>query len=116
VAAIATDPRRLGQVIDNLLSNAVKYTLRGGAVTVTVRSSAGVVELEVADTGIGISEDALPHVFTRFFRSTEAVSSSVPGVGLGLAITRALVDALGGRISVESQPGRGTRVGVTLTP
>ena len=113
------DADRLGQVLDNLLSNAVKFTPPGRSVSVVLRrgeSGAGLGQavLEVVDTGMGISERDLERLFGRFMRSAEAERANIPGVGLGLVITRAIVDAHGGSIHVESAPGQGTTFRVEL--
>jgi two-component system phosphate regulon sensor histidine kinase PhoR len=108
------DGQRLRQVIDNLLSNAVKYSRRGDSVTVVLSSTADEVVLEVADTGMGIAEDELEHVFGRFFRGGEAIAQQLPGTGLGLNIVSSIVAAHGGTVAVESEQGRGTTFRVTL--
>jgi signal transduction histidine kinase len=111
---MSVDPGRLGQAVDNLLSNAIKFTPRGGSVTVRVEVQDGVVLLAVADTGIGIPEDEQGMLFTRFFRASTATRNAVPGVGLGLAITRAIVLAHGGTMDVSSQEGVGTEFRILL--
>lgn len=108
------DAGRLGQAVDNLLSNALKFTPQGGSVTLGVeRSSEGVV-LRVSDTGMGIPDDEQEQLFTRFFRASTATQNAVPGVGLGLNITRAIVRAHGGEMSVTSKVGVGTEFRVLL--
>ncbi|MBC9733485.1 sensor histidine kinase [Nocardioides marmotae] len=111
---VRVDERRVRQVVDNLLSNAVKYTEAGGSVRVTLRLAAGAVELEVADTGIGIAADELGAVFTRFFRGAAATARHIPGTGLGLEITSSIVGAHGGSVAVSSEPGGGSVFTVTL--
>lgn len=108
------DPLRISQALDNLVSNAIKYSPDGGAVTVTARSSDSGIQLEVQDTGMGISEDETPRIFTRFFRSQAARQASIPGVGLGLSITKTIVERHGGKISCVSKPGAGTTFTMTL--
>ena len=112
------DPGRIGQAVDNLLSNAIKFTPRGGRVTASVRRSDGGVQIAVADTGVGIPEDEQGMLFTRFFRASTATRNAVPGVGLGLTITRAIVLAHGGTMDVTSQEGVGTefRFALPATP
>jgi len=100
------DPVRLAQVLDNLLSNALKYTPAGGTVTVRVRDTGNEVEVAVADTGIGIPPEARAHVFKRFYRVKR--DSHRAGLGLGLAIVREVIEAHGGHVWVESEPGRGS--------
>ncbi|PRA81911.1 cell wall metabolism sensor histidine kinase WalK [Microbacterium sp. MYb66] len=105
---VVVDAGRVGQAIDNLLSNAIKFTPRGGKVTARVRQVDGGVEFSIADTGVGIPEDEQGMLFTRFFRASTATRNAVPGVGLGLTITRAIVLAHGGTMDVTSQEGVGT--------
>jgi signal transduction histidine kinase len=115
------DAVELDRVVVNLVSNAVKYTPPGGAITVSARrpegsdgSAGGMVELVVADDGIGISADDQEHLFTEFFRSTNPVALAEPGTGLGLAIVERIVRRHGGRIEVDSELGIGTTFRVLL--
>lgn len=108
------DELRVRQVLDNLLSNAVKYSPAGGSVTVALRRDDESLVLTVADTGIGIAEDDLPHLFERFYRGHAALSQHISGTGLGLNIVGTIVGAHGGSIDVDSAPGQGTTVRVTL--
>ena len=108
------DPDRLGQAIDNLVSNAIKYTPEGGTVTVRVSAAGQDLRCEVTDTGIGMTEDELAQAFTRFFRAANAHSSAIPGAGLGLAITRSIVENHRGTISLSSSRGKGTTAVLTL--
>jgi two-component system sensor histidine kinase VicK len=108
------DVDRLRQVFFNLLDNAIKYTPPGGKVTVQGGPSNGHVRVMVADTGIGIPSDHLPHVFDRFYRVDRSRSSETAGSGLGLAICRSIVEAHGGRVEIDSTFGAGTRVMLTL--
>jgi signal transduction histidine kinase len=105
---LRADAVRLAQVCDNLLSNAVKFTPAGGAVTARVTVTVDHVRLAVADTGLGIPADEVDRLFSRFFRTTTATRNAVPGVGLGLAITRSVVVAHGGVMEVTSAEGAGT--------
>ena len=111
---VVADARRLRQVLDNLLSNAVKYSRPGGSVEVTLGRTEDTVELAVSDTGMGIAQHELEHVFDRFFRGEEARQQQVPGTGLGLNIVDSIVRAHGGTVGVESEPGRGATFRVTL--
>jgi len=113
VPSIPADPKRLRQVLANLLSNALRYTPPEGKICVTVRPIGKEVEIEVADTGPGIAEEDLPHLFERFYRGDRA-RNRVGGSGLGLAIVRQWVEAHGGRIWVVSRPGEGARFIVRL--
>ncbi|HEX9822068.1 MAG TPA: response regulator [Methylomirabilota bacterium] len=111
---IYTDEIRLLQILNNLLSNAVKFTERGG-VTLTARGAAGDrVVITVQDTGIGMSAEDLPKLFTEFFQADSSHTRRYEGTGLGLAITRRLAEALGGGVSVESEVGVGSTFSVTL--
>ena len=111
---MAGDPERLAQVFDNLFSNAVKYTPAGGHVAGGVRRERGEAVVWVSDNGRGIAAADIGEVFTKFFRSASAQDDAIPGVGLGLAITKTIVDAHGGSISVASQVGRGSTFEVRL--
>lgn len=108
------DAKRLAQVVDNLVSNAVKYTPGGGTVEVALWAEQETVHLRVSDTGIGMSPAEQEKVFTKFFRARGAVASAVPGVGLGLVITKNIVEAHGGSLSFVSAPGEGTVFSASL--
>jgi signal transduction histidine kinase len=108
VPAVRADKGRMFQLLDNLVSNAIKFTPEGGDIEVSVGRVNGLVQLEVADTGIGIDADDKLQLFERFFRASTAAERQIPGTGLGLYIARAIVEAHGGSISVDSEPGRGT--------
>lgn len=113
--AVDIDRDRIAEVLANLLENALRHTPAGGLVTVEARPAAGSVELAVADTGEGIASEHLPHVFERFYRADASRARSAGGSGIGLAIARALVEAHGGDLRVESEgPGRGARFVLTL--
>ena len=102
------DPARLKQVIVNLLDNAIKYTAAGGRVRLSVRREQDSAVLEVADDGIGIPAEALPHVFKRFFRVDSSRSREQGGAGLGLAIVKSICSAHGAEIEVVSAVGKGS--------
>ena len=104
---VRADREKLAQVLANLLDNAVRYSPEGGAVAVGVRGSSRAAEITVADEGVGMSEADQQRAFTKFFRSEQA--RGVQGTGLGLFLVRGLVSAMGGRIWVESEEGRGSR-------
>ena len=100
------DRERLRQALSILLDNAVKYSPEGGRVTIRIAEENGSVGVEVADTGIGIPEDQIPHVFERFYRAEEARSTE--GLGLGLSIARQIAEDHRGSIEVRSKPGEGS--------
>ncbi|WP_225753555.1 cell wall metabolism sensor histidine kinase WalK [Actinotalea sp. Marseille-Q4924] len=104
--ALLVDPERIAQVLGNLLDNAVRHTPAGGTVTLGARAARGRVELTVRDTGEGIGAQHLPHVFERFYRADDARDRHSGGSGIGLAITKALVEAHGGTVRATSE-GRG---------
>lgn len=108
------DAVRLRQVIDNLLSNARKFTPNGGRVSLGAQAEGDGWLIEVADTGIGIAPDEQAHIFERFYRASNAGLDQAPGIGLGLAVTRAIVELHGGTITLRSTPGEGTTVSVVL--
>jgi len=105
------DRDRLLQVFENLIGNAIKFTTAGGCITIGAVSRDHEVHFRVADTGSGIAPENLPHVFDRFWQAT---STNRQGAGLGLPITKGIVEAHGGRIWVESTPSRGTTVSFTI--
>jgi heavy metal sensor kinase len=105
---------RLKQVVVNLLDNAIKYTPEGGRITVQIATENSVAVLEVADTGIGISAEALPHIFQRFYRSEQAEARRARGTGLGLSMVQSIVEAHGGAVSVESREKHGATFRVRL--
>ncbi len=115
---LSVDPDRLSQAVINLLSNALDFTAPGGKVSVVVTEGSAGVEIRVADTGIGIGPDDLPHVFERFYRVDTSRSRTIEhgglrrertgGSGIGLSIAKAIVEAHGGTISAASSPGKGS--------
>ncbi len=107
------DPNRIEQILTNLLSNAYKYTRQGGA-TVRARVVDSVLQVDVIDTGIGISKQDQERLFTRFFRAEDRAVRQQAGTGLGLHITKLLVEMHGGLIWVKSEPGVGTTFSFTL--
>ena len=113
-ADLIGDRARLAQILDNLIANAVKFTPPGGHVEVRTFREADVVVVEVADTGIGISDEDQDRLFQRFFRAEGAILHAIEGTGLGLAIVKAIVDAHGGELSVESISGQGTTFRIAL--
>jgi signal transduction histidine kinase len=108
------DPVQLDRVVVNLVNNAVKYTPRGGSVTVSLGLEGGWALFTVADTGLGISAEDQPRLFSEFFRSTNAQARAKPGTGLGLAIVKRTVERHGGRVEFDSELGVGTTFRVYL--
>jgi signal transduction histidine kinase len=108
------DPTRIAQMLDNLLSNGIKFTPEGGRVTLRAACESGMAVFEVGDSGNGISAHDRERLFDPFFRSRETNARAVPGTGLGLTITKAIVDAHGGVIEVETSPGGGSTFRVRI--
>ncbi|MBI3951612.1 MAG: heavy metal sensor histidine kinase [Acidobacteria bacterium] len=111
---VNADPLRLRQILINLIDNAIKYTPAGGRVTITAAQETDRVVIEVTDTGQGIPAEALLYIFDRFYRVDKGRSREHGGSGLGLAIARSICELHGGRISVESSIGKGTRLHVEI--
>jgi signal transduction histidine kinase len=115
IPPVFADPDKLTQVLTNLISNAVKYSPQGGAITISVMAADGSVRLSVADQGLGLPPEELPRIFERFHRLKDDARRQIPGTGLGLYITRRLVELHAGRIWAESAgPGRGSTFHVEL--
>ena len=106
---VSLDPSRLRQVLYNYLSNALKFTGDGGHVTIGLQSMGRFeFRLEVRDSGIGIAEEDIPRLFVEFQQLDATTAKRYQGTGLGLALTKRIVEAQGGRIGVHSQPGQGS--------
>jgi signal transduction histidine kinase len=108
------DPGRIKQVLYNLISNAIKFTPRGGAVRLAARADARSLVVSVSDTGIGIARADLPRLFREFEQLAQPNGTRPEGTGLGLALSRRLVELHGGRVEVESELGRGSTFSVHL--
>ncbi|MHA7281422.1 ATP-binding protein [Arthrobacter sp. TMS2-4] len=108
------DPLRISQVLDNLLSNAIKYSPEGGLVIVRAEETEAEISLHVDDRGMGMTEQEARQVFSRFYRTPAARRADIEGAGLGLAITKSIVESHGGTIRCTSSPGKGSRFTVTL--
>jgi signal transduction histidine kinase len=112
------DPDRMTQVLTNLVTNAIQYTPRGGNITISTGEKEmdghTLATITVADTGMGIDEEELPHIFERFFRGEQPRSMQVPGTGLGLAIVKDIVELHGGQVTVKSEMNIGTSFTIWL--
>jgi two-component system sensor histidine kinase ResE len=102
------DAGRLRQILHNLLSNAIKYTAYGGTICVRAEAREGFIFFSVEDNGVGIAQENLDHIFSKFFRVRQPQTEAIEGTGLGLAIVKSLVEAHGGEIMVESVLNKGS--------
>jgi len=109
---VPADKEMVGEVITNIIQNAIKFTPSGGKIKVYTRLEGDFTEVSIADNGIGIGPDDLPHIFERFYKADK--SRNTNGTGLGMAIARHIIQVHGGRIRVESEPGKGSRFTFTL--
>lgn len=114
IADITGDVNLLDRALLNLLSNAITFTPPGGTITIEAKEESGNIEISVADTGMGISQEEIGHMFTKFYRTTEAKQQVIQGTGLGLSITKAIIEAHSGAITVESTLGQGTKFTFTV--
>jgi signal transduction histidine kinase len=110
---LCLDPGKIHEVLENLLSNAVKFSPAGGSIRVSGKRLDGEYEVTVEDEGIGMTPEEVVRIFDKFYRA-DASNTAISGLGLGMSIVRNIVEAHGGRIWIESEPGRGTRVHFTL--
>ena len=108
------DAARISQILANLLSNAHKYTAEGGTITISAAREGKMLRISVADTGVGMTEEELSHLFTRFYRAKHPGTQDVGGTGLGLSITKMLVEMHGGTMAVQSVPEVGSTFSFTL--
>ena len=117
---IITDPLRLNQILLNILSNAIKFTPTGGMISILIAQKNGApkgcvcYEFRIKDNGIGMSEEFQKHIFEEFSREESSTVSGIQGTGLGMSITKNIVDLMGGTIALTSEPGKGTEFIVTL--
>ena len=117
---IITDPLRLNQILLNILSNAIKFTPTGGMISIRIAQKNGApkgcvcYEFRIKDNGIGMSEEFQKHIFEEFSREESSTVSGIQGTGLGMSITKNIVDLMGGTIALTSEPGKGTEFIVTL--
>ena len=117
---IITDPLRLNQILLNILSNAIKFTPTGGMISIRIAQKNGApkgcvcYEFRIKDNGIGMSEEFQKHIFEAFSREENSTVSGIQGTGLGMSITKNIVDLMGGTIAIESEPGKGSEFIVNL--
>jgi signal transduction histidine kinase len=111
---IEADQERVAQILRNLLSNAIMHTSNNGEISITASVIESMVKISVQDTGVGIASEHLPYLFERFYRADSSRARTTGGTGLGLAIVKQVVEAHGGQIVVESQPGKGACFTFTL--
>ena len=117
---IITDPLRLNQILLNILSNAIKFTPTGGMISIRIAEKNGApagracYEFRIKDNGIGMSEEFQKHIFEEFAREENSTVSGIQGTGLGMSITKNIVDLMGGTITIESEPGKGSEFIVNL--
>ena len=117
---IITDPLRLNQILLNILSNAIKFTPTGGMISIRIAEKNGApagracYEFRIKDNGIGMSEEFQKHIFEEFTREENSTVSGIQGTGLGMSITKSIVDLMGGTITIESEPGKGSEFIVNL--
>lgn len=110
----SVDPARFEQVLGNLISNALKFTRPGGRVAIVVRACGDEIHIDVADDGIGMTEDEISQAFDTFWRSEASRRAAIQGFGIGLTVVRGLVEAHQGRVSIVSEPGQGTTVTIAI--
>ncbi len=108
------DSQRISQVLHNLLDNAIRHTLTGGEITVSAENITRHIEIAVSDNGEGISSEDLPHIFERFYRVDKSRAKATGGNGLGLTIAKRLVEAHGGKMTVQSELGKGSRFAFSI--
>ncbi len=108
------DPQCLEQVLTNLVGNAIKFTLAGGVVTITAELNPDHITIMVTDTGPGIAEAELVHIFTKFYQAQKNIPQREPGNGLGLHISKQLIEKHNGKIWAESKPNQGSTFFVQL--
>ena len=111
---IEADKDKINQVMENLISNALKFSPEGGEITVSVKETKDEVKVSVSDAGMGIPEKELLHIFEKFYRASNVSSGAIGGTGLGLGIAKYIVESHGGKISVESEVGKGSTFSFTL--
>jgi signal transduction histidine kinase len=110
---LVIDKEKIVQALQNILSNAVKYSPEGGDITITGKADGETYRIEITDQGIGMNADQMAHIYDKFYRADNS-NTAIEGTGLGMGIVRYIIEAHGGEIAIESQPGVGTTVILTL--
>ncbi len=111
---VLVDNTQITRVISNLIDNAIKFNKKGGKISIEAMQKGEFAEISVTDTGIGIAEDNLPKLFDGFYQVDSSSSRVYGGTGLGLTAAKEIIEAYGGKIGVESEPGRGSKFYFTL--
>ena len=111
---ISGDGQQLSQAFANIVDNAIKFTPAGGRVDICASTNHAEVQVDVRDTGVGILEDEIPHVFERFYRGKQRAAPTVSGSGLGLSLVKVVVESHRGRVFLTSEPEKGTCVTIVL--
>ncbi|OGJ00106.1 hypothetical protein A3I90_01160 [Candidatus Nomurabacteria bacterium RIFCSPLOWO2_02_FULL_41_9] len=111
---VYSDPETMRAVVQNLLENAIKYTIDGGKIEIDIKRDAGYLQVSIADNGIGIPKDQQKNVFEKFFRASNAIKRETDGSGLGLFISKTIVEKNNGKIWFESEEGKGTTFYFTI--
>lgn len=111
---VRTEPNKIKQALSNLISNAITYTLENGKITIDLQIQDGMMLGKVIDTGVGIPQDQQKQIFSKFFRGTNVTSMETTGTGLGLYISKAFIEASGGKLWFKSAEGKGTTIYFTL--
>ncbi len=114
IPTVLADTVRLGEVATNLIANAINYTPAGGRVDVSIKVSPTEIVTSITDTGVGIPKEAIPHLFGKFFRVSNSLQQASKGTGLGLYISKSIIEKLHGKIWAESEVGKGSRFSFSL--
>ncbi len=114
IPVVSADPIRLGEVATNLIANAINYTPAGGRVDVSIKISPTDIQTTITDTGVGIPKEAIPHLFGKFFRVSNSLQQANKGTGLGLYISKSIIEKLHGRIWAESEVEKGSRFSFSI--
>ena len=114
IPRIKADPEKIALVIENLLDNAIRYTPAGGSITISLNLNENELQFSIEDTGIGIPEKEKKNIFTKFFRASNAIKTETEGSGIGLFVSKNIIEAHGGKIWFQSQEGKGSKFYFTI--